>query len=401
MRSNDFNSRLLNIFIAISAFSLGTFIALMMVSEKLVDKASVQDFQAGSLRDNIAPKKPHHFLVILVATAAGNVPQRNAMRETWFKNGYLWKSDIPYDPNAVYIPLYDPETGFIRPETPDIQSYSLSVYRKWHAKYKTINPELDGQKMGNISLAHYFAIGTAGLSASEVTELKEEERKHGDILMLDSIWDSYGNLTRKLLESFHTLDEKFSFDYLLKCDDDTFVDLAILLQDLQSYHTQLKIVYEKRKNLGPIPRLYWGYFHGRAHVKTAGQWKEQNYDLCDRYLPYALGGGYVVSGNIVRQLSQQKDVLKVFKSEDISVGSWLAPFRDVYRRHDVRFDTAFMARKCQSYHIVLHKRSAEDMRHFQSGFTCSQIQNDAIRRPKEYFYNWQKPPTQCCDISVN
>ncbi|XP_055709783.1 beta-1,3-galactosyltransferase 6 [Phlebotomus papatasi] len=403
MKNSGFNSRLLNVIVAISAFTLGTLTTLMIVSEKSMEKPNFREYSRGSLESKFtAPKKPHHFLVILITTAPGNLPQRSAIRETWLKNGYLWKSDIPYDANAVYTPLYDSETGFLRPETPDMQAYNLDVYKKWMKKYKTINPELDGQEeMTNLSVVHYFAIGTAGLGRSEISDLREERKKHKDILLLENIWDSYSNLTRKLLESFHQLHEKFSFDYLLKCDDDTFVDLAILLQDLQTYHANLKMVYSRIDNQQPIPRLYWGYFHGRAHIKTAGQWKEQNYDLCDKYLPYALGGGYVVSGSIISQLSDQRVSLKVFRSEDISMGTWLSAFRDIHRRHDVRFDTAFTARKCQSYHIVLHKRSIEDMRHFQSGFTCSQIQNDAIRRPKEYYYNWRKPPTQCCDISVN
>uniref|UniRef100_A0A1B0CTY4 Putative vacuolar assembly/sorting protein vps41 n=1 Tax=Lutzomyia longipalpis TaxID=7200 RepID=A0A1B0CTY4_LUTLO len=327
---------------------LGTLTTLMVVSENSMQKPNIRDVRKGHLEgEGGAPpvRKPHHFLVILITTAPGNVPQRTAMRETWLRNGYVWKSDVPYDANSVYIPAYDPETGFLRAETPDIQEYSLNVYKKWMKKYKTINPDLDGQEMGNISVVHFFAVGMAGLRAEE-------------------------------------------------CDDDTFVDLAILLQDLQTYHTRSKIVYGKDDSTYPFPRLYWGYFHGKAYVKTSGQWKEQNFDLCDRYMPYALGGGYVLSGSLVAYIAEHRNTLKTFRSEDISVGTWLAPFRDVHRRHDVRFDTAFMARKCQSYHIVLHKRTIEDMRHFQSGFTCSQIQNDALRRPKEYFYNWHKPPTQ-------
>ncbi|XP_055681267.1 beta-1,3-galactosyltransferase 6 [Lutzomyia longipalpis] len=404
MRNSGFNSRLMNVIIAISAFSLGTLTTLMVVSENSMQKPNIRDVRKGHLEaEGGAPqvRKPHHFLVILITTAPGNVPQRTAMRETWLRNGYVWKSDVPYDANSVYIPAYDPETGFLRAETPDIQEYSLNVYKKWMKKYKTINPDLDGQEMGNISVVHFFAVGMAGLRAEEVNDLREEQKKHEDLLLLENIWDSYSNLTRKLLESFHRINEEFTFDYLLKCDDDTFVDLAILLQDLQTYHTHSRIVYGKDDSTYPFPRLYWGYFHGKAYVKTSGQWKEQNFDLCDRYMPYALGGGYVLSGSLVAYIADHRNTLKTFRSEDISVGTWLAPFRDVHRRHDARFDTAFMARKCQSYHIVLHKRTIEDMRHFQSGFTCSQIQNDALRRPKEYFYNWHKPPTQCCDSLVN
>ncbi|GAB0098828.1 Hexosyltransferase [Sergentomyia squamirostris] len=396
MRNNRFNNHLINIIIAICAFSLGTLTTLIVVSEKSMSKPSPENLSVETL-----PKKPHHFLLILIITAPGHAAERSAMRETWLKNKILWKSDIPYDANAVYIPQYDTQTGFLHPETPDVQSYSLDVYKKWMKKYKTINPEMDGVFMKNLSVVHFFAVGTAALDRAERRQLREEHEKYKDLLILENIADSYSNLTRKLLQSLNQLNQEFTFDYLLKCDDDTFVDLPILLQDLQTYDKHIKIAYGKAENPHPTPRLYWGYFNGKAHIRTSGQWQEKKYDLCDKYLPYALGGGYILSGSIVQELAGSHEKLKTFQSEDISMGTWLAPFRDIHRRHDVRFDTAFMPRKCQSHHIVLHKRSIEDMRHFQSGFTCSQIQNDAIRRPKEYFYHWLKPPTQCCDIAIN
>ena len=41
--------------------------------------------------------------------------------------------------------------------------------------------------------------------------------------------------------------------------------------------------------------LYWGFFDGRAPVMKKGKWAEKDYKLCDKYIPYALGGGYVLS----------------------------------------------------------------------------------------------------------
>ena len=31
-----------------------------------------------------------------------------------------------------------------------------------------------------------------------------------------------------------------------------------------------------------------------------GKWAERNYKLCDRYIPYALGGGYILGSGIIR-----------------------------------------------------------------------------------------------------
>jgi len=87
--------------------------------------------------------------------------------------------------------------------------------------------------------------------------------------------------------------------------------------------------------------LYWGFFDGRAPVQKRGKWSETGYVLCDRYLPYALGGGYVLSHDLVEFIAENSDKLQVFKSEDVSVGTWLAPLK-INRIHDTRYTIIFL-----------------------------------------------------------
>ncbi len=94
--------------------------------------------------------------------------------------------------------------------------------------------------------------------------------------------------------------------------------------------------------------------------------------LCDRYLPYALGGGYVLSHDLVAYIAATADMFSFYNSEvsdllffassiphhreslpfpllqDVSVGTWLAPL-NITRQHDIRFDTEWKVRS-----IVLH-----------------------------------------------
>lgn len=57
--------------------------------------------------------------------------------------------------------------------------------------------------------------------------------------------------------------------------------------------------------------LYWGYFSGQSHVNSnSGKWMESDWFLCDYYLPYALGGGYVISRNIVDFIGKNVDLLR-------------------------------------------------------------------------------------------
>lgn len=66
--------------------------------------------------------------------------------------------------------------------------------------------------------------------------------------------------------------------------------------------------------------------------------------LCDTYLPYALGGGYVLGRPLVAHVVAAAPLLAAYTSEDVSVGAWLAPL-NVTRRHDVRFDTEWKVRR--------------------------------------------------------
>lgn len=123
--------------------------------------------------------------------------------------------------------------------------------------------------------------------------LNVEIQLYNDILMVN-VPDEYRLLTRKLLESFNSV-ANINFEYLLKCDDDTFVNIPKVVGELEHV---------------PKNKFYWGYFYGNAHVKKTGKWKENGWILCDKYLPYALGGGYVLSKDLVSYIVNNKDYLR-------------------------------------------------------------------------------------------
>ncbi|XP_053546487.1 beta-1,3-galactosyltransferase 6 [Bombina bombina] len=226
-----------------------------------------------------------------------------------------------------------------------------------------------------------FVIGTAGLGEEEATSLEMEQRRHGDLLLLPELRDSYENLTSKLLHMYVWLDKYVDFKFVLKADDDTFVRLDVLLEELKTKEPR---------------RLYWGFFSGRGRVKSGGKWKESAWVLCDYYLPYALGGGYVISWDLVLYLSISKDFLAQWQSEDVSLGAWLAPL-DVKRVHDPRFDTEYKSRGCNNKYIVTHKQSIEDMlEKHQTLAKDGKLCKEEIKLRLSYIYDWGVPPSQCC-----
>lgn len=283
--------------------------------------------------------------VNIILTAPLNIEKRNVIRETWLK-----LPDLSFNSS---------------------QDYSLD--------YK-----------------HYFVIGTANIPAKNMENLKKEQERHKDILFLPDLKDQYSSLTKKLLVTFQALDTTFpNLLYVLKCDDDSFVRLDVLLSEFKA-----KTEKNPTKRAQKDQMLYWGYFKGNAHVKLEGRWAEPDWVLCDRYLPYALGGGYVISGGILRYIAKNADYLQMYNSEDVSVGVWTAPLAKVNRVHDKRFDTEWASRGCDDSLIVRHKQSPTDMKEMYQTLTktkgtklCTTISSV---RP-QYEYNWKVLPTSCCN----
>ena len=167
-------------------------------------------------------KHKETFLLVIILSSPGNKERRNVIRDTW-----------------------------------------ANTHRKYRDKFLL-----------------YFILGHQELSHEVSTEIQEEKSRHKDIFSLPLI-DSYQTLTSKVLAALIQLNRNVQFKYLLKVDDDSYVQLPVLLDELQNSN------FEKE--------LYWGFFDGRAPVQMHGKWAEKEYHLCDRYIPYALGGGYVLS----------------------------------------------------------------------------------------------------------
>jgi len=238
----------------------------------------------------------------------------------------------------------------------------------------------------------YFAIGTRGSSQSRFDALYSEMTEHHDLLLLMDITDTYSALTGKLISAFTWLIDNVEFSYIFKADLDTFARVQVIAEELRS------------RKYDELP-LYWGFFDGRARLKKTGRWAESSWTLCDRYLPHARGGGYVLSAKIVDFVANNAAVLQRFSSEDISVGVWTAPL-DIERRHDPRFDTEHVSRGCQNSYIVTHKQEPAALQTLyrnllETGRLCGH--NGEYRHRLSYMYNWSVPPSLCCvrnDTSV-
>lgn len=246
------------------------------------------------------------FVVVLVLSAPNNADRRNAIRETWLNLRPRIINNSFYNSEVIALPRVT-RRG-VEPENVSTQRQLLNKYKEW------MNLKTQNIKVGDYRVRHFFAIGMKDLNRESRKAVEAEQKIFSDLILLPDLVDAYANLTEKLLDSLAYIESEIDYKYLLKVDDDSYVRLDTLSQDLLDYHEQMN-------RHSPETGLYWGYFNGRAQIKLAGKWKESNYTICDRYLPYALGGGYVISKTVVRYIVDQKNNLSTYLSEDISV-SW-------------------------------------------------------------------------------
>ncbi|XP_017086415.1 beta-1,3-galactosyltransferase 6 [Drosophila eugracilis] len=372
---------------AVSAFFFGSFFSKILSWVDQCPQHLSREYQKELY--------PKFFLVVLVLSPPRNAEQRNTIRRTWLQNAnqLFYQPYLPEE--LIYLPTYSPD-GHLQVELVEHQENRLRQYMEWRDNVLTSDLPKERKKRGWIKVKHVFAIGTWNISSYLQAELLKEEKQYADLLLLQRHHDTYGNLTEKLLQALDTLRYHYEFSYVIKVDDDTYVKLDNLVNELVSYDQKL---LRQKSNYGhhPLPQLYWGYFNGRATVKTKGQWKETNYYLSKNYLPYALGGGYVLSRKLCEYIVNSSKILTHYVSEDVSVGTWLAPLRHVYRWHDPRFDTAYKPRKCQTYHMVLHKRNIKMMSDIYGGKLCSGINSSSLTA---YYYDWSRTSEKCCDNLV-
>lgn len=250
-----------------------------------------------------------------------------------------------------------------------------AIRRSWLALYE--------KRVREVKFTGKFVIGTKGIADSRLTELSNEQLLFNDIVHFDDFQDSFHNLTVKVLRSIVWAKKHYQFDYLIKCDDDTFIQIDRLVRALRQMN---------------CPRyLYWGYFTGKGRPDLIGKWAERQWYLCPHYIPYAMGGGYVLSRQLVNVIANLSHVLQIYNNEDVTVGLWMAPY-NITRIHDIRFNCEGHSHGCNNNYIMSHKEKASSLIQKRSNFVqfgkiCGEMEREL--RPA-YIYNWSAPPYLCC-----
>ena len=197
-----------------------------------------------------------------------------------------------------------------------------------------------------IKLVVKFVLGTKGLHKHQIRTVNNEQQMYKDLVLFEDHIDDYYQLTTKLQLSVLWAIYNEQFDYLVKTDDDVAVNLYNIVEGLIK--------------LGCPGNLYWGRFMHKK-PETKGKWKETNWPLCNIYIPYCAGLGYVLGRQAVKAVALYGRYLRRFKFEDVSMSLWLSPYN--LMRIDSQEEFQFRNNKCNKGIIMAHR---SDLPHFKA-----------------------------------
>ncbi|XP_070571047.1 UDP-GalNAc:beta-1,3-N-acetylgalactosaminyltransferase 2-like isoform X2 [Ptychodera flava] len=150
----------------------------------------------------------------------------------------------------------------------------------------------------------------------EEVQLREEITKFNDIILVNEI-DIYRNIPKKMLHFYKWTSEHVSFDFLLKTDDDCYIDMTAILQTVH------------RRNLKKHTRIWWSQFRKHWEINHYGKWTDFAYTASE-YPAFACGSGYVLSSDLVEWISDNSMHLYAYQGEDTSLGIWLSALNPHY-----------------------------------------------------------------------
>ena len=153
-----------------------------------------------------------------------------------------------------------------------------------------------------------FPLGQAAGDNILNKKLEAEGMMYGDLIR-GSYNEHYKNLTFKTQMGLEWAAKYCAdFQFLLKADDDVFINPYALIDHLRIPDT-------------PKTNLYTGSCRFGSGVFRAGKngvtWKEYNKTT---YPPFCTGPAYVLSSDVVYKLVEMFDVKKPFKNEDVYIG---------------------------------------------------------------------------------
>ena len=207
-----------------------------------------KDIHVTHLESNFTCARKHLKLLILVTSHPGSFKRRQLIRDTWGKH-------LHQHPN------YDFRTYFVTGKTKD---------------------------------------------SEEMNSLKNESNIYKDLVIGD-FYEHFFNLSLKVQAGFEWSYKHCSSDFILKTDDDLFINMNSLFQKLN------KTGVKKKK-------LFIGQAWAQAWVARRGKYKVMIEEYKDPFYPeYCGGGAFIFSADVVKEIIPYM-LQNPFKIDDVYIG---------------------------------------------------------------------------------
>ena len=223
-------------------------------------------------------------IAILIHSHRNNFMRRKTMRDTWLSVNKLSIHDLMAD------------------------SSSSSMDESDLLKISMLNKK-------QIQLVHFFVLGTNSKHSSDyqasMNAIKQEADRYNDIIMIDVV-DNYQNLLYKHLTVVNWIVNYCpKADYVMKLDDDVFVNIKALSKHLLAhlglnYSNSLKFMYCSIVNKG-----------GPARDNDSKWYVSNDAYPFDLYPRYCEGYSYITNVATLKLIHQQSRIIPRFWIDDV------------------------------------------------------------------------------------
>ncbi|XP_065663700.1 beta-1,3-galactosyltransferase 1 isoform X2 [Hydra vulgaris] len=189
-----------------------------------------------------------------------------------------------------------------------VHSSAENIKRRLAIRYSWGSPQnrFNKQLTSNLTYSTVFAVGRS-LSTAVNKMIAQEASLYSDILFID-ILDTYRNLSYKTLNSLIWSSNYCRPNFLLKTDDDCYVNVVNILNFLKSE---------------PLLPLYTGrvqWFMPPNRDNTSKFYISVNDYNAFLLPPYVSGGGILLSGDLIPRLVSASQQKKIIPNEDANLG---------------------------------------------------------------------------------
>ncbi|KAL7046551.1 hypothetical protein ACKWTF_002638 [Chironomus riparius] len=297
------------------------------------------------------------LLLIVVCSSADNFDARQTIRETWGNT-----SQFNYKLFDKFHGSHD--ASYLSINYQDWKTYSEQLIDNSSASSQTL------VKFANFRISVVFLLGISPTEMSDEQQsvINYEHEKYGDIIQ-ENFLDSYNNLTLKSILMLKWVRNNCidKVKYIMKCDDDTFINVPNLIHILLggtlpiykstiSFYDKESIFVTKKKNRLPESKhllLGYKFCNAKKILDPRSKWYAPNYMFSGpKYPDYLSGTAYVFTIETARSLYNESLSIPLFHLEDVYLTGFVAEKLKLKRTHHPLFFYQFSKDKCSARGMI-------------------------------------------------